>query len=207
MYKIYKYTKKFLNKLKMDKRKITNKCINITKRKFEGNHHIFLGEEDIRCHLFSQLLNKFDKLEKTKDGEKTITLHAQISFLDETRKLKKGKKPDIIIINVSTCNLYSDGSIEPKNRLSKGFEFEKASMGIEIKLNWIKKKRGVITEIQKEMSKIEGIKKLNPDMFFYLVYFDKVGSLGNNEIRELDNEYKYIKIIYGKPTRKSNKKG
>src|SRR3989344_5181312 len=94
---------------------VRSKIIEI-KGEFEENHHKFLGEEDIRCHLFSKLLAEFNNLETTEDGKQTIPLHAQFSFFDKNRSLKEGEKPDILIIDVPTTNLYSDGKISYKDR-------------------------------------------------------------------------------------------
>ena len=179
------------------KEKVKNALLNI-KEKFEKNHHTFLGEEDVRCHLFSELLQNFNTLETTKDGKETIPLHAQFSFFDENRRLKEGEKPDIIIVDVPTTNLYSDETISYKDRASKGFEFEKAPIAIEIKLNWRKKGKTVKNQISKEIEKIRGIQERNPEIFFYLLYFDKKNRLGDEEIRNINQELKNIEIIYGK---------
>lgn len=181
-----------MNKTTVEKR------INKIKNRFEKNHYIFLGEEDIRCHLFSELFKKFNRLEKTIDRKKTIPLHTQISFIDEEGRLIRGEKPDIVIFDVSTCHLYSDNSIQYKDRLSKGFQFKDAPIAIEIKLNWTKRKENVIKQVKDEIKKIKKLRDRNPEIFFYIVYFDKKGRLERKDVMKLQPN-NHIKIIYAKP--------
>ena len=174
---------------------VKNKIIEI-KREFEENHHKFLGEEDIRCHLFSKLLDEFNNLETTEDGKQTISLHAQISFKSPNNDLKTGEKPDILIIDVPSTNLYTDKGIKPQFMLSKGFQFRKAPIGIEIKLSWKKGIKAIKNQISKEVEKIKNLQERNSEMFFYFIYFDKNGRLTETDINSLNGNLKDIEIIY-----------
>lgn len=179
------------------KKTVKNRILKI-KKEFEDNHHKFLGEEDIRCHLFSELLYNFNTLEPTEDEKQTIPLHTQLSFFDKERRLKNGEKPDILLIDVPTTNLYSDGKISYKDKASKGFEFEKAPIAIEIKLSWRHRNKTIKNQIHKEIEKIKGIQERNPEIFFYLLYFDKKGRLSEEDVRNINNELEKIEVIYGK---------
>lgn len=179
------------------KEKVKQVLLNI-KNRFEENHHIFLGEEDIRCHIFSDLLQHFNNTECTRDGKYTIPLHAQISFKSPNNDLRTGEKPDILLIDIPSMDLYTDGKVKPQLKLRKGFQFRKAPIGIEIKINWRRSGGGIKNQISKEIDKIKRIQERNEEMFFYLLYFDKRARLSDEEIKTINQELENIEVIYYK---------
>lgn len=179
------------------KETVKKSLLNI-KERFEENHYIFLGEEDVRCHIFSELLKEFNNLEKTEDEKYTIPLHAQISFRSPNNDLKTGKKPDIILINVPSMNLYSDNRVKTEFRLKKGFEFKESPIGIEIKINWNRKFNGIKNHMGGGIKKIRQIQTLNREMFFYLFYVDKKACLSDKEIVSINSGLENIEVIYCK---------
>jgi hypothetical protein len=171
-------------------KEIVKKELLSIKEKFEKNHNIFLGEEDIRCHLFSALLNHFSNPEQTKDKKYTIPLHAQLSLYDEEGKLKEGEKPDIVILDVAGTDL--------RPRDGEQFHFKKAFICIEIKLNWTRRSETIKDQIKEEETKrIENMQQReNSETFFYLLYCDKKGRLSEEDVKKINNEHKNIEVIY-----------
>ena len=177
----------------MNRKKAVEKSIEYIKRKFENNPHLFLSEEDVRGHLFCELLKRFNKLQKTKDNKETIPLHLNISFFGSKGHLSE--RPDVVILDVETVDLYT---AQRGKNLSKGFEFEKAPFGIEIKLNRNGSKNRVLKELEADLIKSKNLLNRNKELKLYVVYLDKKALLEDEDIKQFQSTY-IAKIIYATP--------
>jgi hypothetical protein len=138
---------------------------------FNENPNRFLTEEDIRAYLYHLLLNDFNLLEQTEDGDFSIPLHTEVRWYGNSGDLKF--RSDIVLFNTSTLRTKN---IEGFKLPSKGYGFDNPYVIIEIKLrrnirssnNKFKKK------ILADREKIFRIRrKLNMPFKSYILAFDK----------------------------------
>jgi len=175
------------------------RSIDTLSESFSNNPYIFLTEGDMQSYLIKDLLqnSNLNQIKTSRDNKKTYVVHSEISFFGENEKLNN--RVDIAVIDVSTLDLYS--TTRPSQRLSKGFEFSNANVGIEVKMNRRGNKLKVIMEIEKDSKKLEKLKRRNPSTLFIVVYFDKKNQLTSHDINELQTKYGSITIRYSVPNK------
>ncbi|MBI5421696.1 hypothetical protein HZA44_01005, partial [Candidatus Peregrinibacteria bacterium] len=159
--------------------------------------HVFLTEDDVRCHLVAELLrnSKFSQIVDTEDSEKSINIHSEVRWYGESRNLRY--RSDVVVLDTSDLRVTDTTFKLP----SKGFGFNNFFAIIEIKLrrNIKKSDSTFINEINADFEKLKKIHfetntynkhKAN----YYLLCFDK----GVNLCRRLplDSQNPNIKIMY-----------
>jgi len=167
-------------------------CISRIIEKFRENPELFLTESDVKCRLFMELNNDpvFSQEEVTGDQEKrTSYVHSETSYF-VFGKLNRNRV-DITVVRPSNYNF------EHKEVVSrKGFYFEEPSIGIELKLNKSKSKNGMEKELKAVLDDLAQLKNFRPESSFYLLLLDKKKIFSQEEVGDLQNEYKEIAIFY-----------
>jgi len=156
-------------------------CIDRVKQKFKEKPDIYLTENDIKCHLFSQLkqCQEFSQEEKTLNGGYSIPIHTEVRWYGKSGKLRY--RSDIVIMDVGSLKVKDKYNIRLP---SKGYSFNMLKAIIEIKL---RRKDGetnneFVKSIRKEIERLEKIKekiKLSDDFPLYLLIFDKKNNIPN----------------------------
>lgn len=150
---------------------------------FSEHPNIFLTEDDVRCHLFSILVNNNSHLSetrKTKNGSFSIPIHSEVRWYGSSGKLKY--RSDIVLLDPTNLRVKD----QPGLRLpSKGYTFNGYYAIIETKLrrtNGYSDKK-FLTTIKKDISKLKRIKKETEeynkikDPIYCLVCLDKKNDL------------------------------
>lgn len=96
-------------------------------KKFERAPNVFLTEDDLRSHVFGQLIKAFGEEKATKDGDLSIPIHTEVRWYgsDGTLKLRS----DVVIVDVSTLQVLKYNKMP-----SKGYGFNIPEAIIELKL-------------------------------------------------------------------------
>jgi len=159
---------------------------------------IFLTEEDVRCHLFSKLLNlNINKiLFNTKDGSRSIKVHTEIRWYGSSGKLKY--RSDIVILEPTDLITRNGGNLKLP---SKGFGFNTFSAIIEIKLRRVngKSDNAFIEETTKAIDKLKQIRDETKasnkhDPVLVILVFDKKNDI--SRLFNFDDEEVLIKYIF-----------
>jgi hypothetical protein len=158
---------KFKNSLKI-KNKILNVIQGATKD-FKKYPDKYLTEDDVRCHLFNQLMKIkiFSNTENTYDNSKSISLHSEVRWYQGANFNQEwmNYRTDIAILDVS--NLKTSDDI-----YSKGFNFENYFAIIEIKLR--RRINGcadnaLIEDIRKDIGRLKEIQGMENKSLFLLI--------------------------------------
>lgn len=177
--------------LKLSSKEIASKVeiiINELISEFKQYPDKFLTEEDVRAYLYHLLLEAFDYVEKTEDGEHSIPLHTEIRWYGNSGTLKL--RSDIVIFEVSTLKTKNKESVRLP---SKGYEFDIPYVLIEIKLR--RNRKGSDNRFKKKIlqdrDKIEKIRsEINEPFYSYLIAFDKKANM-SFECKNTDNHKEF----------------
>lgn len=93
----------------------------------------FLTEDDVRIHLSALLMPAFREIEDTKDGDKSIALHAEVRWWGPQGI---NKRSDIVIAEVSSMIVTRDrvkAEHDKQNIPEKGYSILRPLAAIEIK--------------------------------------------------------------------------
>lgn len=160
--------------------------------KFEENPELFLTESDLKCRLFKELDNDpvFSQEELTRDGEKrTSYVHSETSYF-VFGKLNKNRV-DITVVKPSNYDFLNKKVVD-----RKGFYFTEPSIGIELKLNKKKNKKGMEKELKDVLRGLNQLKNSRPESAFYVLLLDKKKVFSNEDVRNLQRENQNIGIFY-----------
>lgn len=169
------------------------KCILKTIDRFKRNPELFLTESDLKCRLFIELNNDsvFSQEEETHDKEKrTNYIHSETSYF-VSGKLNQ-KRVDITVVRPSNYDFKNEEVV-----YRKGYYFGEPSIGIELKLNKNKSKKGVEDELKVDLDNLRGLRDSRPESSFYELLLDKRNVFSETEIKTLQREYPGIRIFYG----------
>jgi hypothetical protein len=174
--------------------RVIQESIDGLKADFERYPDVYLTEEDVRSHLFADLLNKgFSTPKPTEDNSQSIELHSEIRWYGrEEPKLRC--RSDIVLIDVSTLITTASGSVRLP---SKQFGFNRFYTIIELKLRRSDKEKDdtFLEKVRKDIEKLEKIRgHVQSDFHGYVVIFDKGTNL-ERRIHALRNPHNF-KIIY-----------
>jgi len=91
-------------KVKMNDREIryVDDSIEAVVCKFQRAPNIFLTEDDLRAHLCSRLLEYFGTEQRTRDGDRSISLHTEVRWYGKG-DLKT--RSDIVLVDVSNLDV------------------------------------------------------------------------------------------------------
>jgi hypothetical protein len=169
---------------------------------------LILSESDLKCLIYHKMYGYFSAPEQTEDeGIKAISLHSEISWFDEEKKLTI--RPDITIIDPRNLNISknahnytitNDGTIK-RRKAGKPFYFW--GKGIIIEIKFISKKSGVdqktIDSIGKDVAKYQRLARINDKLLCLLVVFNKTNNGFDlfERNREQWGQIPNLKIIYG----------
>jgi hypothetical protein len=176
--------------------------------KFSNEQALILSEDDLKCHLFNQMYNKYySSSYPTIEYEiKGCPIHTEIPFYDCEGKLTH--IPDITILNPDSLSiknrLIGHGLPSKKLRLpSKEHEFGGDAVIFELK--FCKNKTGIsksnIALYEKDIEKIKKIQAVNQDrnkIFGFFVIFNKTDKYNRHFeifLHSEDNNNQ-LKIIY-----------
>lgn len=187
----------------LDNNALPQKLIDLiesTIESFRTDPDVYLTEEDIRCHLFSKLLNlNLNRmLFNTRDGSRSIKVHSEIRWYGFSGKLKY--RSDIVLLEPRDLITKNGGNLKLP---SKGFGFNKFSAIIEIKLRRVngKSDNAYLKETEKEIFKLKqirdetkGLNKYNPVLI--ILIFDKKNDISH--LIDFENEEVLIKYIFPK---------
>lgn len=170
---------------------------------FSNKQALILSEDDLKCHLFTQLYNQYYcKSYWTMDnGILGCPIHTEIRFYNAQDKLTF--IPDITILNPE--NLSIKKRIQEYGLPSKQFEFGGDAVVFELK--FCKNKNGIskynIESYKKDIEKIKEIQSINRNkgnkIFGFFVIFNKTASYipnFENFLRSEDYNSNQLKIIY-----------
>ncbi len=174
--------------------RLVQESIQGLKANFERYPDVYLTEEDVRSHLFADLLkNGFSVPKTTEDNSRSIELHSEIRWYGrEEPKLKC--RSDIVLMDPSTLITTASGSVRLP---SKQFGFNRFYTIIELKLRRSSKEPDdkFLEKIKKDIEKLGKIRRyVQSDFDGYVVIFDK-GSDVERSVHDLRNQYNF-KIIY-----------
>lgn len=166
-------------------------------RAFLDFPNLFLTEEDIRCHLFSELLRvpQFSLKHKTSDGSFSIPIHSEVRWYGASNKLKY--RSDIVILDPGDLRV-----METKLKLpTKGYAFNYFWAIIEIKL---RRKNGksdnqFLKDIIKEKEKLISINEeiIYKDRAYYCVLcFDKKKDISKQIKKIKDDNLINLKYVF-----------
>lgn len=144
----------------------------------------FLTEEDIRCYLYSILLERFGSIQNCEDNNKSIPLHTEVRWYGNSGKLKL--RSDIVVIDASSLRTTEKYFKLP----SKGYTFNKPKIILEIKLRRKngKSDNGFKSAIQRDRNKLLDLRKeIKENFTSFLLVFDKK----NNMNLALTNQQKH----------------
>ncbi len=166
---------------------IVEKCIRNVSDRFKTFPDIFLTEEDVRGHLFSELLKNYgDAPERTLNGSMTTPTHSNFSWYNRTGSLRP--RPDISIVDPQ----HVDTSIEnSKDLLAHDIPF-----AIEIKLNRKTDKKKAKIGLYLDLKKMADLKTRNAATKFYAFYLDKKAILTEPYLLKMQTKYPESKIVY-----------
>lgn len=166
---------------------------------FKRQPGIFLTEEDMRCHLFALLLQRpeFARLSKTKDGQFSIPLHAQVRWYGKSKDLRL--LSDLVLIDVKDLRVDKYGRLSLP---SKGYGFNNFYAIFELKLRRPKGQSNNrwIDDIKKDLDKLKKIKKSVINKYsalLLLIAFDKKQDV-SLKVENLSKKANYdsIKTVY-----------
>jgi len=172
------------------------------KENFRKYPDIFLTENDLRSHLFAELLDGFSDIKTTIDQSKSIDLHTEVRWYGNDNKLKF--RSDIVIIDASDLKTKNSTIFKLP---SKGFAFNRFSAIIETKLRRINGSSDVqfTNDIKKDIKKLQSIsEKVSSDFNGFIVVFDKKNNIKNKVDNLVRSEN--IDVIYAYPQISNNKK-
>jgi hypothetical protein len=181
------------NTMPMSMNERVEECILRTIGRFKGNPELFLTESDLKCRLFMELNNDpvFSQEKDTQDGEKrTNYVHSETSYF-VSGKLNQ-KRVDITVVRPSNYDFKNEEVV-----YRKGYCFAEPSIGIELKLNKNKSKKGVEDKLKADLDNLKKLKNNRPESSFYELLIDKRKVFSETEINALKNEYPEIRIFYG----------
>jgi hypothetical protein len=174
---------------------------------FEKYPDIFLTEEDLRCFLYSNLLNKksMQKLHKTSDNSYSIPIHTEIRWYgNDYEELKY--RSDIVIIDPKDLQTKNN---EFFNVNSKGFSFNNYYAVIELKLRRIngdsdnsflngnsRRKNGINNDLEKLKKIREKVSQSIYKTRFYSINFDKklINDLESKIVNFRNINFYYISV-------------
>ena len=174
---------------------------------FEKYPDIFLTEEDLRCFLYSNLLNKksLQNLHKTSDNSYSIPIHTEIRWYgNDYEELKY--RSDIVIIDPKDLQTKNN---EFFNVNSKGFSFNNYYAVIELKLRRIngdsdnsflngnsRRKNGINNDLEKLKKIREKVSQSIYKTRFYSINFDKksINDLENKIVNFRNINFYYISV-------------
>jgi len=174
----------------------------------------YLTEDDVRFHLCHHLMEKYGKLQKTKDNEYSIALHTEVRWYGpDELKLRS----DIVIFDVSELDVDKETVWNKYRRKlipSKGYASNKVIGIIEIKFRrFCKMSDAEFTKsIQKDINKLKKIKAMFEGNYFNapivkMVTLDKRHVLtrfsGKEQINGIDFVYSFSDHTSEKPDLKS----
>jgi hypothetical protein len=159
--------------------------------RFRENPELFLTESDLKCRLFKELDSDsvFSREEATGDGEKrTNYVHSETSYF-VLGKLNR-KRVDLTVVKPSNYD-FMDRAVA-----RKGFYFEEPSIGIELKLNKNKSLYRMRAELIAVLDDLARLKRSRTESTFCVLVLDKKGVFSDEEISNLQREYREIRIFY-----------
>jgi hypothetical protein len=175
-----------------EKRRLVRNSIDEVKKKFEEYPNIFLTEEDLRSHLFAELLkNGFSQTKPTSDNSHSIDLHSEVRWYGNGDKKMKCRS-DIVVIDVSKLKVRGSRSYTLP---SKGYEFHGFFTVIETKLRRIngESDAALLERIGEDIKKVRAIsRKVSPVFDGQIVIFDKKKDVRNEVPANKEN----IEITY-----------
>lgn len=149
--------------------------------RFRQNPHVFLTEEDIRSHLFSELCqhSPLNEIVTTSSNSFSSALHAEVRWYGESQKLRY--RSDIVMLDPPDLKT-EDGELHLP---SKGYGFNKFWVTIELKLRRTngESDKQFLDKIRREIRRMrkvqEETRSIGPDTpSFHLLCFDKKGDIG-----------------------------
>jgi hypothetical protein len=175
------------------RKRLVLQSIEAVRQKFVESPDIFLTEEDVRSHLFANLLREpFSVVKTTEDNGRSIELHSEIRWYGHGETKMKCRS-DIVIIAPSTLTTTASGLELP----SKQFGFNEFSTIIELKLRRSSKESDAkfLKKIKEDIEKLEKIRRyVQSDFDGHVVIFDKGNDL-EQRVHDLRNEHNFT-IVY-----------
>ncbi|TAE92127.1 MAG: hypothetical protein EAZ81_03675 [Verrucomicrobia bacterium] len=136
---------------------VVDRCIAEVVKRFRSSPNVFLTEDDVRVHLCGKLLSHFDTEERTRDGDRSISLHTETRWYgDGTLKLRS----DIVLIDVGTLDVLRHSQMPSKGY---GFNFPKGIIEIKFRRPNGKSDRMWISDIEQDIQKLEGLQPVFRD--------------------------------------------
>lgn len=168
--------------------KLVEKSINELCKKFKREPYFFMNEDDIKCYLYSLLINNKELRELyEKEGIKTNLLHSEFAY--------SGGVPDISIINKDAIKLEPINKLKPKIRL-RSYAYEgicEDLISIELKHSWetptYKRTKRFNKKLKEDFDKLSKSKIGRG----YLIIFDVNGVVNNKLKLRSDNK---VKLLY-----------
>lgn len=164
----------------MNDEEFVDKCIQELNDDFDSSPNKFLTEEDVRFHLCLRLLEKYGKIEDTKDEDKSIALHTEVRWWGVQHSKKRS---DIVVLDVSELKVTQS---EVKRHLklgripSKGYSANKPLVVIELKFRRCIELSDAkyIEQIQKDALKLKALSETvlascDPKPILRVIAFDK----------------------------------
>lgn len=147
--------------------------VDVLIKRFLRTPNVFLTEDDLRMQLCNLLLRYYGGIERTKDGDESISLHSEVRWYGE-EKLRL--RSDIVIIDVSSLNV-----LHPNKLPSKSYKFNNPKVIIELKLRRSKgiSNKAFRIKIKKDFKKLNQLKGIFDNVWgefqteYWMIAFDK----------------------------------
>jgi len=161
--------------------------------RFQRTPNVFLTEDDLRVHLCSNLLKYFGAEQPTQDGDRSISLHAEVRWYGGTEKLKT--RSDIVLVDVSNLDVLRHAQMPSKGY---GFNIPKGIIELKFRRPNGESRSSFSKKIRADLNKLRLLKKVFTDnqgrcqTEFWMLILDKKEKLPALDCRPYGIRVRYV---------------
>ena len=161
------------------------RALEATTSKFLEHPNILLTEDDLRVHLCCELLKDFGEIEKTNDGDSSISLHSEVRWYGGGDMTSRS---DIVLVKVSNLDVLKHEFLPSKGY---GFNIPLAIIELKFRRPTGDSNKQFIQSIQEDIDKLNELSNVfeiaegRKQTEYWMVAFDK-----KNEIKNITHSLK-----------------